>query len=199
MRKTTVLSLVLVLVLALGSAASFAEGAPRFSARFNAFGLLVCAFPVSGEYALNDNLSLTADIFYSPNIVWVSNISIFDLEAGARYYFGSLLPDSLPPLVRGAPGAGPFAGARLGFVTETWKPQTDYKGTYTSMGLGAEVGYRYFFKADRGLYAEGFIGGAYYFPSTWKWTTPSGSGVWTDSPGWNPSRFTYGATIGYSF
>ena len=108
----------------------------KLAVSFNPLGLLVFSFPFSVEYAITPEISAVADVFYSPNIVWISNISVFDINAGARYYFGDKLGSSVPDWLKGPALRGLFAGVRLAYAGETWNYSSlGYTGTVSQFGL----------------------------------------------------------------
>jgi hypothetical protein len=207
MKKILIVLLALLCVAGLAFAADSPAPASdqpaKIAISFNPLGLLIFSFPVSGEYALTKDISVVADVFYSPNIVWITDISVLDVTAGARYYFGDKIGGSVPDWVKGPALRGLFAGARIGYVNETWDYSSylsGYKGSYSSFGFGAEAGLKYFFKKATGFYAEGNLGFMYYLPATWTWTYNGVTeSVATYSAGWDSTGLTYGVKIGYAF
>jgi hypothetical protein len=215
MKKLLIL-FVLITVLAGGVYAadtSAAEQPVRFAFNFDPIGLIFFSFPFSFEYAITDSISVGAQVLYSPNFFWFTNISVLDVNAGARYYLGSLLgsviPDSLSFLKGPAP-RGVFGGVRVAYEGDTWNYSSSgdsFIGTYTSFGLGAEVGAKYFLSGLTGLsglsglYAEGTFGYMFFFPSKWSWTFNGQSYTWLSEPNppYTSGGLTYAVSFGYAF
>jgi hypothetical protein len=208
MKRIMIIFLSLVMIASFASAADKAAPASdqpaKIAVSFNPLGLLVFSFPVSGEYALTKDISVVADVLYSPNIAWVTDISLLAVSAGGRYYFGSLLGEKIPEWLKGPALKGLFGGARLIYDGLTWNysfGSDTYKGNMSAFGVGAEAGCKYFFKNVKGWYAEGILGFNVAFPATWTWTHNGEKYSWASEPAsvYSASGVTYGAKIGYSF
>lgn len=176
----------------------------KLAVSFDPLGLLIFSFPFSVEYAITPDISAVADVFYSPNIVWITDISVLDINAGARYYFGDKLHASVPDWLKGPALRGLFGGFRLAYANETWNYGSsgyNYTGALSQFGIGVEAGLKYYLKGKRGWFAEGALGFMYYLPATWTWTLNGTTYTWPVEPSstYNPTGLTYGGKIGFAF
>jgi len=196
------LFLALSTMVILGATPLLAEGdgsGSQFDLHVDVFPLFFDILSVGGEAALPvKNMSVAADIQYSPNFFWVTNITLFDLSARVRYYIGDFLtfpmPDFLNFLKKG-PISGAFVGVGGSFNTlsESWGGVT---WTATSFGVIIETGSKYFF--DKHFYAEGVIGLDIQTPTTWTVSSGSYNGSFSGSA-YSPSAFYSNVSFGYAF
>ncbi len=108
---------------------------------------------VGFDYGIHQNVSLGAEAsFRSFNDNWHNNKyrhSVIGFLGNANYHFNTLL--IIPP---------PwdfYAGLNLGFYS--WSSPNDYEGSHTSgIGIGAQIGGRYYFSNTFGINLE-FGGG----------------------------------------
>gem|GEM_PF-5804427 len=196
------LFLVLTASLAFGALPVFADGdgsGNRFDVHADLFPLLLEEFSVGGEAVLPiKDVSIVADVQYSPNYFWVSNIQLFDFSARVRYYWGDLLTTAFPPefsfLKRGAL-AGLFSGIGGGYnsLSESWG---GYTWTASSLSVYLETGTKFFF--DHHFYTEAVIGLDIQTATSWSVSGGGQSvsyGGYNYSPGW-----LYGdLSFGYAF
>lgn len=196
------LGLVLIVLAALGTspllAADKGVGSP-YTVHFDALALLFGELSVGGEFQLPvKNVSVAADVVYSPNLLWFTNISLLDLNVRGRYYLGDMIPFEVPEFlsfVKKGPLAGAFAGAGVSYHswTQTW---SSVKWSYLSLGLVGEVGSKYFL--DNHFYLEGVLGLDLHLPS--KWTVSDGSSSLNFSGSDREPSYLYsGVYAGYAF
>jgi hypothetical protein len=179
-----------------------AEGdgtASSVNAHIDVFPLFFDIFSGGAEFALPiKNFSIDADIQYSPDFLWVTSITLLDVTAKVRYYFGDFLnfsmPDFLSFLKKGAM-AGPFVGIggsynslSESFSGVTWSAST--------VGFIGELGTKYFFNAH--WFAEGTVGVDIQSPTTWK-VSGGGSSTSFSGTAYSPSAVYSNVSFGYAF
>jgi len=171
----------------------------QFDVHGDIFPLFFDILSVGGEAALPvRDLSVVADLQYSPNFFWVTNISLFDISARVRYYYGDKLTFSMPDFLsflKKSPLAGAFVGVGGGYnsLSESWG---GYTWTASSFSLILETGSKYFL--DRHFYLEGLVGLNLETATSW---TVSGGGTSQSFSGSNysPSPFYTDLSFGYAF
>lgn len=175
--KRKLLLIVLILCLVVGMA--YAQ--PKNAASLNPVGIIFNLYMGSYERVITDYLSANVVVAYTPNLMWITDISALTVNPGARYYMGPLLDDLLGDSLQDLekwlfPPAplGPFVGAYLGF--------SSVFGDTFNFGGGAQLGYKYTFSdSDFAFFAEPYIGFEFL----------------TNAPDTN--GFTYGANFGMTF
>jgi len=196
------LFLVVVGALALGATPVMAEGdgsGTKYDVHADIFPLFFDILSVGGEAALPlKNFTVVGDLQYSPNFFWVSDVSLFNVSARVRYYYGDQLSFTLPDFLsflKRSPLAGAFAGVGAGYnsLSENWG---GYTWTASSVSFIIETGSKYFF--DRHFYAEGLIGLNFQTAPSW---TVSGGGNSQTYSGYNysPSALYSDLSFGYAF
>lgn len=195
------LFLALTAALVLGATPAMASdagvGSP-YTVHADLLALLFDEISVGGEFALPiKNVTVAADLQYSPNFLWVSNVSFTDLAVKGRYYVGDIIPFAVPDFLsflKKSPLAGAFVGAggSLHSWTMTW---SSVKWNYFSVGLLGEVGSKYFF--DNHFYLEGVVGLDLHLPA--KWTVSDGSSTVYSGTDYQPGYFYSGLYGGYAF
>lgn len=105
------------------------------------------------DHGVHPDITLGAELsFRNYNERWNNNRydhSIIGISGNANYHFNTIMNIS--------PEWDFYAGLNLGFYH--WKSDKDYNGSYTSgLGLGAQIGGRYFFNEKFGINLE-FGGG----------------------------------------
>jgi outer membrane immunogenic protein len=155
MRKT-----VLTIVLLIAATAMFAQSPiDKGQAQFNAgVGLSSWGVPVylGLDYGVHKDITIGGEFsFRSFNDNWSShsyNHSIIGISGNANYHFNSLL--NIPT------NWDFYIGPNIGFYI--WSSPTGYEGSHASgLGLGAQIGGRYYFSEKFGINLE--FGGANVF------------------------------------
>ncbi len=152
--KRKLLLIVLILCLAVGMAYAGQQNA----ASLNPIGIIVNLYMGSYERVITDYLSANIVAAYSPNLAWISDISLLSVYPGARYYMGPLLSDLVGDSLEGLedilfPPAplGPYVGAYLGM--------SSVFGDTFNFGGGLELGFKILITEDVvSLFAEPYIG-----------------------------------------
>ncbi len=171
--------LLMILILCLVATMAYAQ--PKNAASLNPIGIIFNMYMGSYERVITDYLAANVVFAYTPNLMWVTDISAINVNLGARYYMGPLLGDLLGDSLEGfedilftpAP-IGPFVGAYLGM--------SSIFGDTFNIGGGADLGYKYTFSNnDFALFVEPYIGVEFL----------------TNDPDTN--GFKYGANFGITF
>ena len=171
--------------------------------------LLAFDLRAHAEYAITDNISIKADLEYSPNYFWVSNIQVLGLLVHGRYYLGDMFADSLPEGAReyfqGPALKGLFVGAGAGFFSLRYDYSSigvDWIGTYFAPTILFEVGTK--IALDRfklaNWYVEPAFGANIFLGGEWTWEDSDGNEY--DSVSFSdPSYggFYYSFCVGYLF
>jgi outer membrane immunogenic protein len=151
--KKQILTFILVLAISL----IFAQSPlPKGKSQINAgVGLSTWGVPVylGFDYGVHPDISLGAEVSYRGyNDNWRDHKykhSVIGFLANANYHFNTIL--NIPS------NWDFYAGLNLGFYS--WNSPNDYEGSHTSgVGLGAQIGGRYFFSDKVGVNLE-FGGG----------------------------------------
>jgi outer membrane immunogenic protein len=148
---------ILTIILVLASSAIFAQSPlPKGKAQLNAgVGFSTWGVPVylGFDYGVHPDISIGAELSYrgySDN--WHDHNyrhTVIGFLGNANYHFNTVL--NIPS------NWDFYAGLNLGFYS--WKSPNDYEGSHTSgLGLGAQIGGRYFFTNKVGVNLE-FGGG----------------------------------------
>jgi len=147
----------LTIVLLLTASAMFAQNPlQKGAAQLNAgLGLSSWGIPVyiGLDFGVHPDISLGGEIsFRSYNDNWDKNRyhhSVIGISGNVNYHFNRIL--NIPSLWDF------YAGLNLGFYS--WNSPEDYKGSHTSgIGIGAQIGGRYYFSSKVGINLE-FGGG----------------------------------------
>ncbi len=148
---------ILTTILVLATIAVFAQSPlPKGKSQINAgVGFSTWGIPVylGFDYGVHPDISLGAELSYRGyNDNWHDNDyrhSVIGILGNANYHFNTVLD---------IPSNWDFyAGLNIGFYS--WNSPNDYEGTHTSgLGLGAQIGGRYFFSNKAGINLE-FGGG----------------------------------------
>lgn len=173
---------------------------------FNPFSLLLFAIDGSVEMKMPiPQVTARAQILYSPNYFWVSNMSGLDLQATGRFYFGPLLPFNLDgpfAFLKKGPLQGLYAGGGVSIHSWGWT----YYGSslsYFSPGVVIEVGAKYFGQDwswwPKNFYVEAGTQVDLTMPAKWKYSS-GGTGDWTgvDAP-YSRGGFSFVSNVGYAF
>lgn len=148
---------ILTTILVLATIAIFAQSPlPKGKSQINAgVGFSTWGIPVylGFDYGVHPDISLGAELSYRGyNDNWHNNDyrhSVIGFLGNANYHFNTVL--NIPS------NWDFYAGLNLGFYS--WNSPNDYEGTHTSgLGLGAQIGGRYFFSNKAGINLE-FGGG----------------------------------------
>jgi outer membrane immunogenic protein len=151
--KKQILTFILVLAISL----IFAQSPlPKGKSQINAgVGLSTWGVPVylGFDYGVHPDISLGAEVSYRGyNDNWRDHKykhSVIGILGNANYHFNTIL--NIPS------NWDFYAGLNLGFYS--WNSPNDYEGSHTSgVGLGAQIGGRYFFSDKVGVNLE-FGGG----------------------------------------
>jgi hypothetical protein len=147
----------LTLMLLIAASAAFAQGPiSKGQTQLNVgVGLSSWGVPVyiGFDHGVHQDITLGAELsFRSYNDKWLDNKyrhSVIGILGNANYHFNTILNI--------ASDWDFYAGLNLGFYS--WNSPNDYEGTHTSgLGLGAQIGGRYYFNDNLGLNLE-FGGG----------------------------------------
>lgn len=148
---------VFTIIMVLTTIAIFAQSPlPKGKSQINAgVGFSTWGIPVylGFDYGVHPDISLGAELSYRGyNDNWHDNDyrhSVIGILGNANYHFNTVLD---------IPSNWDFyAGLNIGFYS--WNSPNDYEGTHTSgLGLGAQIGGRYFFSNKAGINLE-FGGG----------------------------------------
>lgn len=111
---------------------------------------------VGFDYGVHKDVSIGAEAsFRSYNYGWKGSnyrVSVFGASANANYHFNSLL--KIPK------EWDLYAGINVGFYS--WNYANDYPGNHNSgLGLGGQIGARYYFNDKIGINLEGGGGNAF--------------------------------------
>ena len=148
---------ILIIILLLSTSAIIAQGPNlkgqtqiNFGVGFSSWGVPVY---VGFDYGVHRNISLGAEVSYRGYSDNEGNSnyhhSIIGFSGNANYHFNNVLNIPSPWDV--------YAGLNLGFYA--WNSPKDYDGNYNSgLGMGAQIGARYFFSDRVGVNLE-FGGG----------------------------------------
>jgi hypothetical protein len=171
---------------------------PKIGFDFNALGILIDDFSGSAEMAFTPNISGKVYIEYSPNLVWISDISVLGLQLEGRYYFSDLIHGT-PSFLKGKAIKGLFGGVGLGFYSLNWNYSgIGYTGSYFAPDFFLEVGTKYML--GQHWYLDGALGYDIVFSGTWTWKDSSGNTIesFTATPTELPGGLRYTLTIGYA-
>ena len=194
---------ILVLTAAMALASNAWAQAGKFAVNADPLMLLFCDIRGGVEYAVTDNISVKADIDYSPNWFWVTDMSILDLSVRGRYYLGNLVSDKLPEQFReyvaGPALRGLYAGAGGGFASLRYD-WGSVVGTYFAPEIMFELGTKYELTKFglKNFFAEPAMGAKIPLGDSWTWKDADGketTGTTTPSYG----GFYYSFGIGYFF
>lgn len=177
MKKITiVLLLVLLLVPTLSV---FGEGESNKNAvSMDPIQILFNYWSFSYERALTDKISIKANVAYSPNFLWISDVSYFDLVVEGRYYWGSHLSDFAKdlPLGQEVTGkifadalsglyAGVFAGVVTASIDDWTEDTTTFDASFKGAGAGLTIGCKYALTGENFVFfGEPFGGVRFYTP-----------------------------------
>jgi len=216
-------------IIAACAAIALCQAAYGADAKSNAVSLdpiavLFNLYSGSYERALGESLSAKLSVAYSPNFLWLSDLSYFDATVEGRFYFGAALRDLLGDAdpgerIRGrlmTPGiVGPYAAAFVGCLgasADDWTA-ADAGGSYTfdadafGLGAGAGVGLKYAL-SDGGLvfFAEPFVGARFYAlvggDNGWRYVDSSGDAIPKPEgfeDGFSRSGLYFGVNVGLAF
>lgn len=153
MKKVFLFIVSLVVVSSVFGQSPLAEGKMQFNA---GFGFSSWGLPLYGgiDYGLMEDITVGAEgsfRSYSDNLLGVKyRHTVLGVSGNANYHFNTLLD---------IPSEFDFyAGLNIGFYM--WNSSSDYPGDNVSgLGIGAQVGGRYFFSENLGLNLE-FGGGS---------------------------------------
>lgn len=151
--KKRVLTLILVIVSGVAFAQnpiSKGESQVNFGVGLSSWGVPVY---LGFDYGVHPDITLGAEASYrSYKDNWRDNRynhSVIGLQGNANYHFNTILNIPSPWDF--------YAGLNLGFYS--WNSPNDYEGSHnTGLGLGAQIGGRYFFSNKVGINLE-FGGG----------------------------------------
>lgn len=202
------LFLVLTASLVLGAAPVMAADPGNdktFGVNFNVFGLFIDVFSGSLEMKMPiPQVTAKADITWSPNYFWVSDMSGLDLRATGRFYYGSLLPMTLDgpfAFLKKGPLQGLYAGGGISLHTWAWK----YYGaelSYFSPGVVIETGAKYFGQDwnwwPKDFYVEGGLVVDIAMPAKWKYKDGGSEWSGVDSP-YAVGGISFQTNVGYAF
>ena len=183
--KRLVLVLVLCVLVGFTVSAQTAQG-PKMAVGWNPVAIIWDEFDVSFEYAFTTNMTAKGMLSYSPNLAWLSGMTLFGFQAEFRYYFFG-----------GAVG-GFYAGAGGGF--NVIGGSFDLLGvTVTYSGflpdIFAEIGYKWVVGKTGGFYLEPFFGYELAFGTVS--VTVSGGTFTGVSPA--VGGILYGLNLGWAF
>ncbi len=151
--------------------------APANAVSVDALMILLNWYKVSYERRLLDQVSLVGTVQYTPDLLWgihgYDRVSYFNLAAGGRYYWGSLLKEPARDVSLGAYSKHIpklFADALGGFyvgLTGTYShaviddtTDNDFVASANAFGVEAELGCKYIFSDKKlSFYLEPYIGG----------------------------------------
>jgi outer membrane immunogenic protein len=151
--KKQVLTFILVVVAGVAFAQnpiSKGESQVNFGVGLSSWGIPVY---LGFDYGVHPDITLGAEASYrSYNDNWRDskyNHSVIGIQGNANYHFNTVLNIPSPWDF--------YAGLNLGFYS--WNSPRDYEGSHTSgLGLGGQIGGRYFFSNKAGINLE-FGGG----------------------------------------
>jgi hypothetical protein len=171
---------ILAVVVALATASGAWAQAGKLAVNADPLMLLFFDFRGGVEYAVTDNIAVKADIEYSPNWFWTTDLSILDFAVRGRYYFGDLvsgmMPENFREYVAGPALRGLYAGAGGGFASLRYD-WGSIIGTYLAPALLLEVGSKYELSKFglKNFYAEPALGAKVPLGDKWTWEDSDGN------------------------
>ena len=200
------LFLVMISALALGATPVMASDPGNDKAlgvELNPFGLLFGIVQGSVEMKMPiPQVTAKADVWWSPNIGWVSSVSGLDLVATGRFYYGSLLPMNLDgpfTFLKKGPLQGLYAGGGLSIHSWGYTSGT-YSYSWFSPGIVLETGVKYFGQDwnwwPKNFYTEVGLQADIALANTWK---DSSGNTYSGSLGYTYSPIHWVSSVGYAF